>query len=418
MSIYTPLGEYLRKQDQAEVTLSFDDIEKILNFPLPRTAVTHRPYWSNSHANDGHPGRVWLAAGWRQIRFNIAARSITLRRQDVVAATLESLKPSKKGLLYDLLQDAGLSVDEWHRTADGNPVLNFRANPRYCYEWSFGSVADGFVLCLWLGNLSQEADGKIILNGNNRALEEKLLTVARDESAETSRRLRANDQAIRSKALDNAVHESYRRGLALRAVIVDGNQRDEVEIGERSSSVSLRHLDTAEWYVHAYNNVTGAYLLVRGVEPEVSGDEPETGSEDDLDATYDEVQQRAIKTRRGQARFRQQLLGAYRRACAVTGSFVESLLEAAHIVPHSLVTDYSIRNGLLLRADIHTLFDEHLLSVDGYCKIHVSRTLRHSEYWTHNGKQLNRIPERSEDRPSAEGLDAHYSRFLKHEKAR
>lgn len=187
MSKYMPLGEYLQKQDQAEVTLSFDNVEKILNFPLPRTAATHRPYWSNSCTNDGHPGRVWLAAGWRQVRFNVAARSITLRRQDT--------------------------------------------------------------------------------------------------------------------------HESYLRGLALRAIIVDGNQRNEVEIGERSSSVSLRHLDTVEWYVHAYNSVTGTYLLVRGVEPKMSGGGTETGSENDPDATYDEVQQRAIKTRRGQARFRQQLLG-------------------------------------------------------------------------------------------------------------
>jgi hypothetical protein len=93
------------------------------------------------------------------------------------------------------------------------------------------------------------------------------------------------------------------------------------------------------------------------------------------------------------------------------------LLEAAHIVPHSLVPDYSTRNGLLLRADIHTLFDEHLLSIDGRCKVHISKTLQNSEYWAYNGK-LSRAPERSEDRPSAEGLDAHYLRFREREKAR
>lgn len=87
-------------------------------------------------------------------------------------------------------------------------------------------------------------------------------------------------------------------------------------------------------------------------------------------------------------------------------------------MPHSLVTGYSTRNGLLLRADIHTLFDEHLLSIDGRCKVHISKTRQYSEYWAHNGKPLSRAPERSEDRPSAEGLDAHYLRFQEREKAR
>jgi hypothetical protein len=57
-------------------------------------------------------------------------------------------------------------------------------------------------------------------------------------------------------------------------------------------------------------------------------------------------------------------MSAYRRQCAVTRSFIVDLLEAAHIVPHAEVTDYNVRNGILLRADVRTLFDLDLLAID------------------------------------------------------
>ena len=73
---------------------------------------------------------------------------------------------------------------------------------------------------------------------------------------------------------------------------------------------------------------------------------------------------RAICIRRGQPAFRAALLAAYGGRCAITGCDVEDVLEAAHISPYSGPSSSHASNGLLLRADIHTLFDCGLVAFD------------------------------------------------------
>jgi hypothetical protein len=72
---------------------------------------------------------------------------------------------------------------------------------------------------------------------------------------------------------------------------------------------------------------------------------------------------RSIVLRRGQARFRKRLLAAYDRRCCVTGTASEDVLEAAHIEPYATSSTNSLKNGLLLRSDVHVLFDLFLLSI-------------------------------------------------------
>ncbi|HEY3155369.1 MAG TPA: HNH endonuclease [Candidatus Eisenbacteria bacterium] len=73
---------------------------------------------------------------------------------------------------------------------------------------------------------------------------------------------------------------------------------------------------------------------------------------------------RMIVLRQGQQGFRRALLLAYQGRCAITGCDGVQALEAAHIVPYrGLVTNHPT-NGLLLRADIHNLFDLGLLAID------------------------------------------------------
>ena len=76
----------------------------------------------------------------------------------------------------------------------------------------------------------------------------------------------------------------------------------------------------------------------------------------------------------------------FKGKCCVTGCNVESVLEAAHIIPHSEESNYSVLNGLLLRADIHTLYDLNLIGIDGNGTVVVSETLPESEYWQFQGK--------------------------------
>jgi predicted restriction endonuclease len=58
------------------------------------------------------------------------------------------------------------------------------------------------------------------------------------------------------------------------------------------------------------------------------------------------------------------LLDAYKGKCAITDCDAEEALEAAHIVPCFENGEDRIQNGLLLRADVHTLFDLDLLWID------------------------------------------------------
>lgn len=78
----------------------------------------------------------------------------------------------------------------------------------------------------------------------------------------------------------------------------------------------------------------------------------------------DKIAQRAIIQRRGQKRFRGRLLRHFRGRCVASGCDVEAVLEAAHIQSHADGGNYALGNGLLLRSDLHTLFDLGLLSFD------------------------------------------------------
>jgi predicted restriction endonuclease len=72
---------------------------------------------------------------------------------------------------------------------------------------------------------------------------------------------------------------------------------------------------------------------------------------------------RSIAQRRGQPKFRKDLLEAYGYHCAITGCDAEEALEAAHITPYCETGVNAIYNGLLLQADIHTLFDLSLITI-------------------------------------------------------
>jgi putative restriction endonuclease len=84
-----------------------------------------------------------------------------------------------------------------------------------------------------------------------------------------------------------------------------------------------------------------------------------TGIEDEREKTL-----RLIDQRRGQGGFRRTLLDAYGWRCAVTGYDAEDALEAAHITPYRGPVTHHPSNGLLLRADMHTLFDLGLVALD------------------------------------------------------
>jgi predicted restriction endonuclease len=106
------------------------------------------------------------------------------------------------------------------------------------------------------------------------------------------------------------------------------------------------------------------------------------------ESPVDEIALRAIKSRRGQPEFRKSLLLAFNGKCCISGCAIESVLEAAHIVPHTEETNYAVENGVLLRADIHTLYDLNVIGIDSNGRTVVSDSLKESEYWQFHGKLI------------------------------
>jgi hypothetical protein len=114
---------------------------------------------------------------------------------------------------------------------------------------------------------------------------------------------------------------------------------------------------------------------------------------------------RAIKERRGQKRFRDALLVAYGGCCAITGCNIMSVLEAAHVTAYRGSRTNHVTNGLLLRADLHTLLDCELLAIEPATRtIILDPTIRHApDYKDLHGKRI-REPEPPAARPSVNAL--------------
>jgi hypothetical protein len=91
--------------------------------------------------------------------------------------------------------------------------------------------------------------------------------------------------------------------------------------------------------------------------------------------------------RQGQPKFRKALIEAYAGRCAITGSGTLCTLQAAHVTPYLGTHTNVVSNGILLRADIHTLWDLHLLAVDPKTlKLVLSTKIVEAEYTSLVGK--------------------------------
>jgi hypothetical protein len=120
---------------------------------------------------------------------------------------------------------------------------------------------------------------------------------------------------------------------------------------------------------------------------------------------------REVVLRRGQPDFRNGLIEAYGERCAMTGCDAVAALEAAHIVPYTGTGSQRISNGLLLRADIHTLFDLDLIGIDPRTlAVALAAVLHGTSYADLDGRGLN-LPQNPADHPSREALALRWEWF-------
>ncbi|ANK82646.1 MAG: hypothetical protein TEF_18965 [Rhizobiales bacterium NRL2] len=128
-----------------------------------------------------------------------------------------------------------------------------------------------------------------------------------------------------------------------------------------------------------------------------------------LEKIEDATALRQMVLRRYQSAFRQALLSKRPNCCAITGTSELSVLEAAHIIPYAerFADRDRPENGLLLRSDIHKLFDAHLISINPETKkIEVSDHIESPDYQSLRGKTVS-------DEVSPKSLGFHFENFRK-----
>lgn len=111
-----------------------------------------------------------------------------------------------------------------------------------------------------------------------------------------------------------------------------------------------------------------------------------------IEADEREVELRAIKLRRGQQDFRKKLLKNFNNTCAISGCQIIDILEAAHVNPYRGIKDNHLTNGILLRTDLHTLFDLNLIFINpDSLLVEISDLLSGTEYEQYSGISLEKF---------------------------
>jgi putative restriction endonuclease len=118
-----------------------------------------------------------------------------------------------------------------------------------------------------------------------------------------------------------------------------------------------------------------------------------------------------VRPRLGQGTFRILVTDVYQKHCAITGEKALPVLEAAHIRPVAEGGMHRVDNGILLRSDVHALFDAGYVTVTTDYRVRVSRRLRDDfdngeHYLQFNGTDLW-LPPSAGDRPNRDFLEWH-----------
>lgn len=123
--------------------------------------------------------------------------------------------------------------------------------------------------------------------------------------------------------------------------------------------------------------------------------------------------------REGAVAFRGEVLRVWGNRCAISRTRVVPVLEAAHIFPYLGTATNDLRNAILLRSDLHTLFDAHLLSLE-YANeallVRTSKSLAKTAYANFTGKTI-KVPESLMHRPAREVIQHHFVNFTTRERS-
>jgi putative restriction endonuclease len=125
-----------------------------------------------------------------------------------------------------------------------------------------------------------------------------------------------------------------------------------------------------------------------------------------------------VRVRLGQSAFRVLVTDAYNRKCAISGEKTLPVLEAAHIKPYAKSGTHVISNALLLRSDIHKLFDIGYLTITSERKVEVSKRIKEEfengkEYYKFHGTEILNLPVKSNNKPDSALIKWHNENIYK-----
>jgi putative restriction endonuclease len=121
--------------------------------------------------------------------------------------------------------------------------------------------------------------------------------------------------------------------------------------------------------------------------------------------------------RLGQGSFRVLVIDAYKRRCALTNERTLPALDAAHIKPYSDSGQHIVSNGILMRRDLHALFDKGYVTITPSMKVEVSRRIKEEfengrDYYRLQGSPI-RLPADPANHPSLDYLEWHNSNIYR-----
>jgi putative restriction endonuclease len=119
-----------------------------------------------------------------------------------------------------------------------------------------------------------------------------------------------------------------------------------------------------------------------------------------------------IVQRQGQGAFRKKILNAYSGRCCISGAQSQWVLDAAHILPYGGSATNHVRNGLLLRTDLHALFDLSLLGIEPQSlTVHIHSLISEPEYRRFEGTKIS-LPSTEDSHPSISNLELRWAQFV------
>ena len=117
-SKYLPFVKYLAGLKEDDIRLSFDDIERILGFKPPFTAITYPAWWANSEVSYTHTSALlWMSAGWRTRDVDLAGRQVPFLRAGSLHLNNDvALNSNLESLVTPLAADLAEPAPRQHST--------------------------------------------------------------------------------------------------------------------------------------------------------------------------------------------------------------------------------------------------------------------------------------------------------------